>query len=659
MMASILLILIFASWAIDRDYLNDKRIMAQRASDMAALAGGWEIAQTSFNAGTGPGNTVTTTAENESKLIAEYNNYDMYSGTPDPNVTVTINYPAPSGSVSSTGVTTPGPSDYDHYQVVVSRKEPIFFGAVYGHPYATVSATSTVLVVSPNAQDFSNTWYGRVGGPFNFAAYGPQDGADRGDALDVTTMAIDGNFPSGQSNPDYSPWGEIFKIKVPNTYLSTNSSRLGSNPMVQVSVFDPELYDATYWNSKTTVDNNGRYDEQDHMPSGNPPGTEKWEYSLWSGDPRPTADGGTTNGVATEIAWADYSESSTSTAPPTNNMWVTPGGAAYNPAKPTTTTNSFIFDAANYGWTATSGATYYMFVTSDNGTNGIASGNPGNGVGYDENGYLVRAAPPDPTGWDTSSGATASEGSAASSNDLVLNPYSKDTVDKSTLPYYNQTYDFAWAYLNGYASSLTNSAGGSVSTPNASSVTENGITMQVLDDASINCNATSGAPTVPIYFGYASPAPTGQPLSISFYGFDEDSGASNITYQCDSILDGANPVVFQGALATDGGCGYTTSGTTTTETACSPANGNGAWSVPETSTPLSPTSSGTVSGGDANGASNTIVIPSSFNYTGGNWTADYTTGGTDNTTWYWTVSSNDTTTSGAVKLIDTSSTAVF
>jgi hypothetical protein len=377
LVASLVVIFVFASWAVDRDYLNDKRIMAQRASDMAALAGGWEIAQNSFSATGGPTSSEITTAENESKLIAEYNNYDDYSSTPDPNVTVTVSYPAPSASVSSNGVTTPGPSNYDYYEVVVSRQEPIFFGALYGHPYATVSGASTVLVSSPNAQSFDNTWYGRIGGPFNFAAYGPQDGADRGDALDAKYMAIDGDWPTGTANPDYSQWGEIFKISVPNTYMSTNSKLKA--PMVQVSLFDPELYDGTYWN-KSSLDDNGRYDEQDHTPNNAITGAEKWEYSLWEGDPRPASQGGTTNGVATEIAWADYGESTTSTAPPTNNMWVTPGAATYTSGSTTAPSGSFVYNASNYGWTSSSGATYYMFVTSDNGTNSIASGNPGNQI---------------------------------------------------------------------------------------------------------------------------------------------------------------------------------------------------------------------------------------------------------------------------------------
>jgi hypothetical protein len=298
-----------------------------------------------------------------------------------------------------------------------------------------------------------------------------------------------------------------------------------------------------------------------------------------------------------------------------------------------------------------------MFVTSDNGTNSIASGNPGSGSGYDENGYLVRAGPPDPSGWDTSSGATAAEGSATT-DDALVNPYSTDSVstDKGT-PYYGQTFDFAWAYLNGYASSLTNGAGSSITTPNSSSVTENGITMQVLDDAAINCNATTGEPTVPIYFGYASPAPTGQPLTITFNGFDEDSGASNITYQCSTILDGTNPVVFQGILPTDGWCGYTTSNGVVSGTDCDPGNGNGVWSATGVTTPI--ILGGSPGSGAATGSSNTIVIPSSWGYTGGDWTAEYTTGPADNTTWDWVVSSNNTTSIGDVRLVDTSSSTVF
>jgi len=394
---------------------------------------------------------------------------------------------------------------------------------------------------------------------------------------------------------------------------------LSGTPTVQVAIYDPETYD-------NGVNAHGQYDETNHTPSGQTSANEKWEYSLWTANPETTS-------TAQEIAWADYGEGDNSQSS-TNDTWVTPKG--------------FTFNAASYGYTAGTASTYYLVVSSDNGNNTIASNNPGSGSGYDENGYLLRAGPPDPSTWD-SADSNAPPESSGNGNDAILNPYANDTLTSDkTQPYYNQTYDFAWAYKYGYSTSLTNAAGTSVATLNASGTVSNGITMQELTDPSINCDNTTSGGTIPIYFGYAAPNPNG-PTTISFYGFDEDSGASGVYYTCDSILSGGNPVKFTGLLPTNG---YNSSG------GSDGTDGNGVWSDPTTSNPW--TVAGTPSaattsvptGGVAK--SNTIIIPTAVGYTGGNWTAYYTTGLTDNTTWMWS-NENASSIPGGVYLISTGS----
>jgi hypothetical protein len=351
----------------------------------------------------------------------------------------------------------------------------------------------------------------------------------------------------------------VYAFNVPSTYSEGAGSGTGQSK-IDFEVYDPDTYD-------NGVDAHGTYDEMNKAPTGDTSNKEQWLYTLWKGG-LPGATG------AQVVAQAVYGENSSTSADQqnTNDHWVTPSSA-------------FSFDTAgdfgNKAMTNADGSvTYHMSVQS---TNGVANGSgvyptgPGTyGTGYDENGYLVRAGPPhtamntlsidQTTSQALSTTSTYGTPAALKARTDLMDPYATDPATK-------ETYDALWSNTFGPLSKTGPS----------------GVSMEVLTQASMNDNG-KGTSSVPIYFGFApglagGTGNTSASVTINFYGWDEDSGATGITYTCDALPG----QTFTGKIG-----------------------GNEAWSTDSFTFP-----------------------PGTYPSTGGNWTANYTTGLSDNTTWRW------------------------
>jgi hypothetical protein len=465
-----------------------------------------------------------------------------YNATTDSKVTITTTYPV-NGNASL-------------YQVHVSRIEPIFFGAIYGHPSATVEATSTATFEGNLPQSIDPSGFGRIDQTFNYASYGPDNGADRGDDIDTRWNSISsgplvanplfGENSGGKiaAGPADYPYGQVFSFNIPHTYAAA----MGTSK-VDFEIYDPDTYD-------NGVDAHGTYDEMDKAPSGSTSNNEDWLYTLWKG-----GQPGDPDANPTIVAQAVYGEDAANATDEknTNDHWVTPN-------------SGFIYDtSSDFAAAPNSTQTYYLSVqtTDDKPVNGVyATGYNATsttyGTGYDENGYLIRAGAPHPADntlsitQKTSSAAltaTTANPTPATRTDL-MDPYATDPTTK-------ETYDALWASTYGAGVS--------------------GITAATITPSSVNDNGT-GSTAIPIYFGFA-PTLANAVVTITFNGWDEDSGASAITYTCDAPSMAGQ--VFTGTIG-----------------------GNAAWSTDKFTFPAN-------------------------TYPGGNWTAHYTTGASDNTTWKW------------------------
>lgn len=530
--AFLVAVIAVASLSIGVSYLYYKHVQAQKAADTAALAGAYELSKGASSA----------TAVSEALTIAAANGYNPAT---DSNVTVTTHYPYN--------------NDNSIFNVSLTRKEPMFFGVLFGENYANVGATSSALSLPYNPMQQDPVWYGRIGGPMNYAAYGPDNGADRGDSINTKWTAIDGLFPK-LPNPTYSAAGLIYYLNLPADYATRNGTTL-----LDVEIYDPDIYEGG--------NTHGRYDETTTYNTT----SEKWRYSLYQGNAL------NPNSVNTLIASQVYGETDTDRAN-TNDRWVTPTG--------------FQIDSSVYG------NYYYVQVTSDDGSGNL-------GTGEDENGFLLRAGPPHPElNHVTVSGLARTD---------LSDPYQTDNWDLHTSPNYGKTVDTLWE--NSYGSNP-----GSPNVDAAGNPIKNGTQMGEVTNSSVNCNALVMGTTLQLYFGYAPPAASGDTIII-FNGFDEDSGASAVYYTCDTIL-GSNgqPIKFTGVLG-----------------------GNGIWSPIGAGRGISAAAT----------PSNTIDMPTTDNYKGGNWTVWYTTGPADNTTWNWQTNTSLIATSPHINLVSTGVNQVY
>jgi len=672
--ASLALVMLLAAFSVGRSFLFYRHVQAQQAADFAAISAGWYVS-TQLSAG----NTTITTAINSAATtnadaIAQKNGY----------------------ASSTVLVTTDYEGNPDYVNVQITRTEPYFFAAMFGEPQANVIATATADCQPSTPIPASPEWYGRVGTPWVLCAYGPDDGAVRGDAIDAYKMypvgdtadslSTDSSATNPQTNPDNSPYGEVYSFTVPGDYEQRNGNDLNigagtqklpngaaadGNTYIQFEVYDPELYK----NNTNTVATAGIPDQVDNNTTG-----ETWNFSLWKGNPALAGSG------ATEIAWANYNEGNDSNAAAEFEKWVTPNiGFIYDPTADLATAEN----AAG----AVVPVKYYIMVSSVANTaysSGVgpdpnygAPGSgaldaPGSGVGTDKNGYMLRAGPYHPE----LNSATASIGGQT---EYISNPLTTQTYTSSgsypklaNSTYSGTTADNVWEQEYGYAYAMptitdTSSTYPSMSIANGDTVDpvpaiaastnitssknpvlnvlepHNGIVMatDAINGMSITCcglnQGSDDLYLIPLYFGPGPPNPvTANPTIISFYGFDEDSGALDerppfyeAYYTAIATGTSGEAQALEDVLPPTGPTNVAYVGdipTTSPYGASGHPNGNGIWSDAGILTPDTPTSTDT--------PSNTLEFPSGT-YQESTWTCYYTTGVNDVVTFKWTGATGD------------------
>jgi len=666
---------------VGRSFLFYRHVQAQQAADFAAISAGWYVS-TQLSSGS---STITTAingaATTNADAIAADNGYAAST------VTVTTNYD----------------NNPDYVNVKITRTEPYFFAAMFGEGQANVIATATANCEPSTPIYSSPEWYGRVGTPWVLCAYGPDDGAVRGDAIDAYNMypvgdtadslSTDPSATSPPTNPDNSPYGEVYSFTVPgdfeernandpNITASSGTSFTGTAELpnkvltngdtyIQFEIYDPELYN----NNTNTVATAGIPDQVDNKTTG-----ETWEFSLWKGNPALAGSG------ATEIAWANYNEKNDSNASAEFENWVTPNiGFFYDPS-------SDLASAENAAG-AQVPVKYYIMVSSvantaydsgvgadpNYGTPGSgALDAPGSGVGTDKNGYMLRAGPYHPELNST----TASIGGQTEyiSNPLTVQNYANTSTSFPKLTsstYSGTTADNVWEQEYGYAyamptitdtsstypsmniasgdtvdpvPAISASANLSSTNPTTNAVEpHNGIVMatDAVNGMSITCCGLSQGNydlyLIPLYFGPGPPNPvTAQPTIMTFSGFDEDSGATytrppyyEAYYTAVATGTTAEAQCLEAVLPPTGPTNVSYVGdlplTSPYGTSGHP-DGNGIWSTPGTSAPDTPTSTDT--------PSNTLEFPTGT-YQESTWTCYYTTGVNDVVTFKWTGATGD------------------
>lgn len=331
------ILLAMTGFAVDTSRLYLQRTKAQRAADAASLAGAIHMMKGDRR----------DQADQAARDIAKANGYDV-----DQGATVNIAYPAPGSS--------------SHYNVTVSKQEPLYFMPVIGLRSKPVGASAASTFESP--VNISTSGVGTYGaeGPMNLSLYGPYAAKQHGDAyspmfMDIQSAQYTPGLRHGDRNPDYTPTGYDFHIEFQPNYLTTNNN----NSRVVVEIFDPDSYNNGGFNANGT----DRVDEIRLSPHGNYPilTTTVFTLSYTNG----TMDTRDDILLATETYRAD---------PATDMRWVQPPG--------------FSFDLNDPRWQGKALNTN-MFRINARATDGSS-----------ENGFLLRAGPQrtDGTEFNTANG---------------------------------------------------------------------------------------------------------------------------------------------------------------------------------------------------------------------------------------------------------------
>ena len=320
--AAIALVMVVAAISVGKSFLFYRHVQAQQAADFAAIDAGWYISTQLAAGDTTITTAMNTTATSTADTIAQENGYASST------VTVTTDYEG----------------NPDLVNVQILRTEPWFFAGIVGRSTENVEANATADAQPSTPIQDSPEWYGRVDVPWVLCAYGPSDGAVRGDAIDAIMMypigdtadslSTDPNATNPPVNPNHSQYGEVYSFTVPGdfeqrngnllnsgsggtyaTYLPDGKTKTNGDTWIQFEIYDPELYND---NTNTTA-TAGIPDQVDNNTTA-----ETWNFSLWKGNP--------TQPGATEIAWANYNEGSDTNASKEFENWVTPNiGFFYDP----------------------------------------------------------------------------------------------------------------------------------------------------------------------------------------------------------------------------------------------------------------------------------------------------------------------------------------
>ncbi len=513
--ASLTVVIVISSLAIDMGWLYFRRQHVQAAADAAALAGDWALAQGYSDTNANAVATKVLTAEG----------YTNDGTTTYPSITLTPH----------------SNSTANNYSVTVNSNEPMFFAGMTRNTHQVITGQATANFVSYATIWFDPSTYGTLNGPFALCSYGPDQGATRGDAVDsrwkdiaggVTKVANPLNWDA--ANNTFADKGQSFVIQPVTNWSTINPDRaLTNGNKLMVQIFDPETYvplvsgavDPNAMDQYVDVNGSGHTSAQSAV-------NEAWQYTLYTQN--------NTTMVQTQLATATYSESSSQ-----QNLyrkWVTPPG--------------FSVDISTYDLTNTS------FIVNVKTANAYVAGSSN---AIDKNGYLIRAGP----------------------------DYTNDTALNSTL-----STDGSGNQIDSSTSTAWNTKFGNVSGTGSLAATgaQNNL-----------CITAYGTGTGDISFGSLSANPnTTQPSIITFNGWDEDSGATSISYNVVKSGQSYNNTTFTGSLT---------------------GSGNGLWSDPGSQ----------IRGVSAAGTASNTVYFAPGAYQGGTWKATYQTGSQDVSTWNWTV----------------------
>jgi len=181
---------------VDMGFLYFRRAEAQKAADAAALAGAMRLPD-------------AVNALAAAKWMAGLNGYNANLA----NVTV-------AGLVAPDG-------NYNHYQVRVSKPEPLFFMGIFKQFSKPVGALAWAEYLSQAPININGGGTYGATGPISLAVFGPSGFYPHGDAYSTT------NLSNGAANPLYNGKGYDFSIEVPDTMGLT-----------WIEIFDPDCYNA-------------------------------------------------------------------------------------------------------------------------------------------------------------------------------------------------------------------------------------------------------------------------------------------------------------------------------------------------------------------------------------------------------------------------------
>ncbi len=272
--------LLVCALVTDIGFLFYRRAQAQKAADLAALAGASRLPD-----------------ETAARAVALQ--YAAHNGYPH----------GVNGVVVETRLNPDG-AHPNWFLVRVSRPEPFFFGAILGLRNRRISAAAIAECQTAVGIDVYGMGEYGVLGPVNLSVFGPYAYYSYGDAF--STRWLD----DGSPNPYYTPHGYDFGIIIPSDYAALNGTT-----MVTVEIFDPDCYNA---GGNPNADGNYRVDEiRNAPPSPHPQPTTVYTttvYSLYwtNGTPRDSSD---------DVLIAQYICGYNSS---TDMKWVTPTGFTFS-----------------------------------------------------------------------------------------------------------------------------------------------------------------------------------------------------------------------------------------------------------------------------------------------------------------------------------------
>jgi len=340
-------------------------------------------------------------------------------------------------------------TDDTKFQVAVKRTEPKCFLGVFNPNAWYSSAVSTAQYKVPTDSPIQGSNYGRGVTNYSYSLFGPDGVHSNGDDYSTT------HTNAGATNPDYNPNGYPFTITIPSDYKTRNAivlpngvNNAATSGMVQVEIFDP------------TTMSTSSFDEIRNpyfsLPSGYNVDTTT-QYTLQY---KSKSDGSDT--------WHDIATSSFGdTQTHAMGKWVTPTG--------------FTFNIDNYV-----GDQFQVVAHSTSGSS--------------ENGFSLRAGPPNTVG------GTYTEGGVTYTTSAIADAVPTSGTDTS--------WNKQWS---GYNSSNTQVSGGI----NGTIVSAHGL-------IPLNIN-TSG--TIDVLLGNVPVQAAGGTFHIK--RFDTDVGATALYYYND------------------------------------------------------------------------------------------------------------------------------